>query len=289
MYDNNKKCVLGLGTISKKIIKEYKNISIVHHNELSKLVNFDVLFLTHKVRGIEENDAIKFIEDVLSNLGSSKKQIINFCSEAEFIYLPYRIKYGSIKKKINKILMDSNHIVYNIYLPYEKFIDIPKYLSNFDSNFIYHYPSILSQYARPCYFKTLEYGGSIVSKKKIEDKYGILLFYPIFLKSFKLYFKSKNKKSRSHYDRQRCFGTTFRVLKTVKNSSDYRIIINNKLFTPLSNESIIINNRIKHQPLNTNYGGRILEVYDYNSSFDTIFGSFVCTMTLLLKKLTYNF
>ena len=289
IYDDKKKCVLGLGTISKQIIKEYQHISIVHHDEIKKLIDFDVLFLTHKVRGIEEKDAIKFIKDILSNLGNSKKQIINFCSEAEFIYLPYRIKYGNIKKKINKILMDSNHIVYNIYLPYEKFINIPDFLSNFDSNYIYHYPSILSQYVRPCYLNTLLCNDRIVSKKKIQDEYGILLFYPLFIKSWKLYFKGPKKSGRSHYDRQRCSGTTFRVLNTIYNTSDYTININNEDIKPTENEFIIINNRIKHKPKNMNYGERKLEVYDFNTSFDTFFGSYAVAITLLLKRLFYNF
>ena len=75
LYDSNRKCVLGLGTISKKIIKEFENISVVHHNEISKLVNFDVLFLTYKVIDIEEEDAIKYVNDILCILEIIKNKL----------------------------------------------------------------------------------------------------------------------------------------------------------------------------------------------------------------------
>ena len=231
LYDSNRKCVLGLGTISRKIIQEFENISVIHHNEITELVNFDVLFLTYKVLDIKEEDAINYLNDILCILGDNKKQIVNFCSEAEIIYMPNRYKYGKLKKKINKILNDSIHIVYNIYLPYEKFIDIPNLLLNFDSDYLFHYPGILSQYTRPCYSNTLVCHGNS-SIETIEKKYGILLFHPLFLKKWKLYFSGNNKKGKLHYDRQRCFGNTFRVLKTIKNTSNYTILINNKIFTP---------------------------------------------------------
>ena len=181
--------------------------------------------------------------------------------------------------------MDSIHIVYNIYLPYEKFINIPNLILNFDSNYIYHYPGILSQYTRPCYSKTLVYNGNS-SIENIEKKYGILLFHPFFLSNWKLYFSGKNEQGKLHYDRQRCFGTTFRILKTIKNTSNYTILINDEIFTPTIDEYIIINNDLLHKPLDMDYGERILEIYDYNTSFDTIVGSLLVMVTLLYKRIT---
>ena len=289
IFDKQKKCVLGYGIVAKQIVNKYKDIDIIHHNELNKLVNYDVIFLTHKVRNIDEKNALLFIDNILDNLKNNTKQIVNFNSEAEIIYLPKRLEYGKIKKKINEKLHNSNHVIYSIYLPYEKFINIPKFFYNFDSNYIYHYPSIISQYFRPCYTNTMFCKNNIYKRKNIMENYSILLFDPLFKKSWTLSFKGKYKKGRLHKDKKRCLGTTFRVLKTIKNTSDSKILINNKIYNNSTYRNIIINNNIIHQPLNTNYGNRILKIYDYNTSFDNIYNSIIVSIILFLKKITYNF
>lgn len=289
IFDKQKKCVLGYGTIAKQIINKYKNIDIIHHNELNKLLNYDIIFLTYKVKNISEKDSLLYIDNILYNLKNNTKQIVNFNSEAEIVYLPNRLEYGKIKKKINEKLHNSNHIIYSIYLPYAKFINISKFFDNFDSNYIYHYPSIISQYLRPCYINTLICNHNIYKKKDLMEKYSVLLFEPLFKKSWTLTFKGKYKKGKLHKDKNRCVGTTFRVLKIIKNTSDSKILINNKIYDNNTNRNIFINNNIIHQALNTNYGDRILNIYDYNTSFDNIYNSIIVSLIIFLKKISYNF
>lgn len=286
--NKNEWCVLGKGTIGSRIVEECSSINFLSHEDYKSCNKYNVIFLCYKVRNNRE--CIDFTKKVLDSL-TSPKILINFASDSEIYGMNSEYKKDKIKIRI--MLDNSTHTVFHVFTPYQKLDDVSKYvIHQMNYSYKYHYYSTLSKIARPIYIKAL-----YIERIPINEfcrNYGIVLFKPFLFQTNTLKFKGKVSRGKKHNDLNRCIGTTFRFIKTLKNTcNDYRLVVfengNTILLENISSKLIIINNHILHQPLDMTHGDRIIEHTDYISGLSFLLGDLIFMNVVILKNIFGNF
>lgn len=82
-----------------------------------------------------------------------------------------------------------------------------------------------------------------------------------------LNFKGECKEGTMHKDMKRCyFGSMFRCILCVKDTSDFTIEIDGEILKPSQGDILVIPDSVDHKPLKMSYGERIICVFDVFTS-----------------------
>jgi hypothetical protein len=287
----------------KKKLKKYRTIVLCHHNIESP---WQIYVLTL---------------EILRNINDDHETtIINIASDAEILWIPFRLEYGKMKKRFREELFKRKNRIINIFFPYvstSNYIDLYTRLAKIDWSYNNYYLSPWSSIVRPCLLRYAHWNEPAIEQicfennsklSQVLDDRGTYENMRIILERklrvqlvpfdnllfkfvmWKLQFEGYTKAGQWHLDMKRClFGNSLRTIACIENTSDYKIAVENEVFSMNKNDMLVLPDGVWHQPLPMTHGKRTIIVFDFfTSQLPNIIAIFLFLLFNQLKILGIN-
>jgi Aspartyl/Asparaginyl beta-hydroxylase len=260
----------------KLTLEKSNTIILCHHNIKNP---WQIYILTRQIVNYVRNDPAICI--------------INIASDAEIIPIPLRLQYGQMKKRLRKDLNKRMNRVIHIFFPHVNKRNISTLYSRLQSlnwKYDYYYFSDISAIVKPLdiqhilwnekieglEFKNNGRLSQLIDDRTIYEKVRMVVEQKIRIQlvpfdsipfnfiMWKLQFEHQVKPGHWHRDMKRCvFGKSLRTIICIENTSDYRIAVEDEVFTMQENDILILPNTCLHKPLDMNHGKRVILIFDF--------------------------